>query len=146
MARKPSVRVVNGYWFSEAGGKGRYYGKVAETSRAEAMARLWATLAGSDGGDGLDRSGVSPDASLTPPGPRKDGVYSPAKGAATARRGGDDTFLPVVPSGTGHQPHSPSSNGSGVSVNSLCDRYLDWVKRHRSEALRRDASLHLRRL
>ena len=46
MARKPGVRVVNGHWFSESGGRGRYFGKASEVTHAEAMSRLWAALAG----------------------------------------------------------------------------------------------------
>jgi hypothetical protein len=50
MGRQASVRQKNGYWFSEAGGVGRYFGRVDVVSRAEAMARLWAALAGGYGG------------------------------------------------------------------------------------------------
>jgi hypothetical protein len=54
MGRKASVRQKNGYWFSEAGGVGRYFGRVAQVSYSEAMARLWAALAG-----GGDRGGLA---------------------------------------------------------------------------------------
>jgi len=50
MSRKPGVRNKNGYWFSEAGDIGRYFGRVDVVSYSEAMARLWAALA-SEGGD-----------------------------------------------------------------------------------------------
>src|SRR6516225_8632966 len=45
MARKPGVRAKNGYWYSEAGGIGRYLGRIDDISHAEAMSRLWAALA-----------------------------------------------------------------------------------------------------
>ena len=45
MARNPSVRVKNGRWYSEAGGVGRYLGRVDAVSKTEATARLWAALA-----------------------------------------------------------------------------------------------------
>jgi hypothetical protein len=41
MARRPGVRAKNGYWYSEAGGVGRYFGRVDVISHAEAMSRLW---------------------------------------------------------------------------------------------------------
>jgi len=50
MGRKATVRVKNGHWFSEAGGVGRYFGRVDVVSYSEAMAKLWAAIAG-DGGD-----------------------------------------------------------------------------------------------
>jgi hypothetical protein len=63
MGRQASVRQKNGYWFSEAEGAGRYFGRVDVTSRAEAMARLWATLAGNYGGsDRLVEVGQEADA------------------------------------------------------------------------------------
>ena len=51
MGRKASVRLKNGYWFSQAGGVGRYFGRVDVVSYSEAMAKLWAAIAG----DGVDR-------------------------------------------------------------------------------------------
>ena len=45
MARRPGVRAKNGYWYSEAGGVGRYFGRVDVISHAEAMSRLWEALA-----------------------------------------------------------------------------------------------------
>ena len=44
MSRRPSVRAKNGYWYSEAGGVGRYFGRVDVISHAEAMSRLWGAL------------------------------------------------------------------------------------------------------
>lgn len=57
MSRKPGVRNKNGYWFSEAGDIGRYFGRVDVVSYSEAMARLWAALA-SEGGDRVLGFGV----------------------------------------------------------------------------------------
>ena len=57
MGRKATVRRKNGHWFSEAGGVGRYFGRVDQVSYSEAMARLWAALAG-DGGDRVLGVGV----------------------------------------------------------------------------------------
>ncbi|WP_165063495.1 tyrosine-type recombinase/integrase [Paludisphaera rhizosphaerae] len=48
MARRPEVRAKNGYWYSEAGGSPRYYGKVEETPQEVARAALWAFLAGKE--------------------------------------------------------------------------------------------------
>jgi integrase len=45
MARTPDVRVRRGQWYSEAGGNGRSFGPVETTTRAEALAKLWAALA-----------------------------------------------------------------------------------------------------
>jgi hypothetical protein len=39
------VRAKNGYWYSEAGGVSRYFGRVVAISHSEAMSRLWAALA-----------------------------------------------------------------------------------------------------
>ena len=57
MGRKPGVRNKNGYWFSEAGDIGRYFGRVDVVSYSEAMARLWAALA-CEGGDRVLGFGV----------------------------------------------------------------------------------------
>ena len=63
MARRPSVRIKNGHWFSEAGGVGRYFGRCDAVTHAEAMARLWAALAGNDaGGDRVMGVAVGEDA------------------------------------------------------------------------------------
>lgn len=51
--RKPSVRNKNGHWFSDAGGKGRYFGKITEVTKAKATSLLWAALAGGDRGPDL---------------------------------------------------------------------------------------------
>lgn len=45
MARKPNVRNKSGYWYSEAGGKARRFGRCDEVSRAEALSRLWQAIA-----------------------------------------------------------------------------------------------------
>jgi integrase len=46
MARRPEVYIKAGRWYSQAGGKSRYFGKVDEMSRAEATALLWSALSG----------------------------------------------------------------------------------------------------
>jgi hypothetical protein len=46
MARKPSIRAKNGYWFSEAGGVGRYFGRADVVRRAEATASFGQFLQG----------------------------------------------------------------------------------------------------
>lgn len=44
MGRKASIRSKNGYWYSEAGGVGRYFGKVDEVTHEQAMALMGAAL------------------------------------------------------------------------------------------------------
>ena len=85
MSRKPGVRNKNGYWFSEAGDIGRYFGRVDVVSYSEAMARLWAALAG-DGGDrvlGVGVGGCAPACASkrTHEGTSKVGRRSPSLGA-----------------------------------------------------------------
>lgn len=45
MGRQPTLRRKGQYWFSEAGGVPRYFGRVDRVTRTEAMAKLWAALA-----------------------------------------------------------------------------------------------------
>jgi integrase len=44
MSRPAKLRNKNGYWYSEAGGVGRYFGRVGEVSHREALGRLRAAL------------------------------------------------------------------------------------------------------
>ncbi len=46
MGRQPTLRRRGVYWFSEAGGTPRYFGRCDEVTHAEAMARMWTALAG----------------------------------------------------------------------------------------------------
>jgi integrase len=143
MSRKPSVRAKNGHWFSEAGGIGRYFGRVDVVSRAEAMARLWTALAGVvTSGDRVREVGLVAGAAnvCVPESPS-------AKELTPRRRPGREivlSFAPqTVPKATG--THSPPPPLSTITVVELRDRYLDWLRRHRSPALHREAKRHLQR-
>jgi len=45
MGRRPTLRRKGSYWFSEAGGVPRYFGRVDRVTQSEAMSQLWAALA-----------------------------------------------------------------------------------------------------
>ena len=140
MARKAGVRNKNGHWFSEAGGVGRYFGRVDVVSYSEAMARLWAALAG-DGGDrvlgvGVGRCGPLRTNELTNELPQV-GRRSPSLGVSSLVR---SPTTPDAVASTLNPPHL-----SSITVAELRDRYLDWLQRHRSPALHREAKRHLQR-
>lgn len=64
MARQAKLRKKNGYWFSEAGGIARYYGKVSEVPHGEAVKRFRAALA--DGGTDRKSSPVQATRPICP--------------------------------------------------------------------------------
>ena len=126
MGRKASVRQKNGYWFSEAGGVGRYFGRVAQVSYSEAMARLWAALAGCGdrggfaGNDGDDGTIVQPSANEP---------FSPV---------GSHTAPEFVRSQSGAAPSTPTPQNLSTTmqestVAELMERFLTWLGRHRSD-------------
>ena len=139
MSRKPGVRNKNGYWFSEAGDIGRYFGRVDVVSYSEAMARLWAALA-SEGGDRVLGFGVGGAvyANQRPNGqPPQVGRRSPALGVSSLVRS------PTTPDATASTLNPPPLSTNTVAE--LRDRYLDWLRLHRSPALHRGAKRHLQR-
>ncbi len=153
MAKKPSVRQVNGYWYSEAGGVGRYFGRCDGTSHAEAMARLWATLAHaqaqSDGGIvvgvGVEASEASAPALAG--GKERSRGRTPKRGPEHGRGTASTSFLP--PHAPAHTPtltpNPLSSNSPTLTVNALAERFLAWVLEHRGANAHRCRSCHLRR-
>ena len=139
MSRKPGVRNKNGYWFSEAGDIGRYFGRVDVVSYSEAMARLWAALA-SEGGDRVLGFGVGGAvyANQRPNGQTPQvGRRSPALGDSSLVRS------PTTPDATASTLNPPPLSTNTVAE--LRDRYLDWLRLHRSPALHRGAKRHLQR-
>ena len=139
MSRKPGVRNKNGYWFSEAGDIGRYFGRVDVVSYSEAMARLWAALA-SEGGDRVLGFGVGGAvyANQRPNGQTPQvGRRSPALGVSSLVRS------PTTPDATASTLNPPPLSTNTVAE--LRDRYLDWLRLHRSPALHRGAKRHLQR-
>ena len=139
MSRKPGVRNKNGYWFSEAGDIGRYFGRVDVVSYSEAMARLWAALA-SEGGDRVLGFGVGGAVYANQrPNERTPqvGRRSPALGVSSLVRS------PTTPDATASTLNPPSL--SSITVAELRDCFLDWLQRHRSPALHREAKRHLQR-
>ena len=147
MARKPSVRQKNGYWWSEARGINRYFGKCSELTHAQATAELWKALAESEGleqdtgerreeeigfGSGMD--GMERNSKLEPkPEPEELVSIHAIRSKQKAR-----AFNPSL--------SSPVSNLEPMlTVNALTQRYLDWLLRHRSAASHREAKRHLER-
>ena len=134
MSRKPGVRNKNGYWFSEAGDIGRYFGRVDVVSYSEAMARLWAALA-SEGGDRVLGFGVGGAvyANQRPNGQTPQvGRRSPALGVSSLVRS------PTTPDAMASTLNPPPLSTNTVAE--LRDRYLDWLRLHRSPALHRGPS------
>ena len=139
MARKPSVRIKNGYWFSEAGGGGRYLGRCDSVSHAEAMARLWSALAG-----GWDRVGVldneGDDGAIARPSANERTITSRCSAAPPAR----SSFVrspAQAPSNT--TPHNLSTTTQESTVTELMERFLTWLGRHRSDRTQEERRRHL---
>jgi integrase len=118
MPRRPGVGAKNGHWYSEAGGKARYFGKVADTSKAEATSRLWKALAEDPGREG------KADAEDLP--------------SLPGLKAGDRSPPPASLGVSNPQPQGPTWK-------TLTDAYLDWIEVHRSDALHREAKRHLGR-
>lgn len=153
MARTPGVRAKNGYWYSEAGGVSRYFGRVDGVSRSEAMARLWRALAGGEGvpvgadAEGGDMVWVGGDGVRASPAPITTAT-SGRKELTRRRDGGGDgvnSFLPPTrtPKASGSTPNPPPI--SPPTVSALMTRFLEWLMRHRSEKTHTERSRHLRR-
>ena len=135
MGRQASIRQKNGYWFSEAGGVGRYFGRVDMVSRAEAMARLWAALADSGGarGVGFVVADGENDLRTSEPTPPVGCKQTKVKKSSFARR-----MTKATPS-----PHTQTL--STITVHELAERFLAWVLAHRGEKAYKERSRHLRR-
>jgi site-specific recombinase XerD len=141
MGRKASVRQKNGYWFSEAGGVGRYFGRVDQVTYPEAMSRLWTAIAGGGdrgglvGNDGNDGTIVKPSANepinlprrLTPIQPRNSFALNPAQAPSTPT------------------PHNLSSTMQEITVAESMERFLARLGRHRSDRTQQERRRHLRR-
>jgi integrase len=131
MARKPGVRAKNGYWYSEAGGVSRYFGRVDIISHAEAMSRMWAELAGNAS---VDRFWGSEQGEAT--------------SERTPRRGSSQKSA-FAKSFVRSQTHSPPPHQVlstlTLLVSHLTERYLDWLRRHRSPRLLDESQRLLRR-
>ncbi|WP_337173810.1 tyrosine-type recombinase/integrase [Paludisphaera sp.] len=110
----------NGHWYSEAGGKPRYFGKIVDTSKAEAMSRLWKALADDDKGPDMALSAHDPEPT---PKAESQGAPSPA------------------PASVGVSSQEPQ----GPTWEALTDAYLSWIEANRSGALHREARRHLGR-
>lgn len=139
MGRKATVRVKNGHWFSEAGGIGRYFGRVDGVSYSEAMARLWTAFLGDDkdrfGGFGIGSGGSANE--RTNAETHQDVNQSHPPGVNSIVR---SPITPHEPVSTPHNKNLPS-----ITVAELRDCYLEWLERHRSHALHREAKRHLQR-
>ena len=133
MWRKPGVRSKNGYWFSEAGDVGSYFGRVDVVSYSEAMARLWAALA-SEGGDrvlGFGVGGAVYANQRTNEDTPQVGRRSPALGVSSLVR------RPATPDAMASTLNPPSLSTNTVAE--LRDYFLDWLRLHRSPALHRES-------
>ena len=133
MARRPGVRAKNGYWYSEAGGVGRYFGRVDVISHAEAMSRLWEALALDASVDRVFGGGRGDDAP---------GELTPSR-RPTPRSA--SSFVRSQVYSVQVQPHTPTLSTPKLTVSALSDRYLDWLRRHRSCRLHDESQRHLRR-
>jgi integrase len=150
MARKPGVRVVNGHWYSQAGGVGRYFGKVDQVSHAEAMSRLFKALA-----DGDRR--FLPTQSEDSRGEREVGIEASGiregKGTKLPSPSPRVSFpsLPNIPKAKSVPSRSPSpllstqEPSPSPTVNALADAFLAWIERHRPAKAHRERSRHLLR-
>jgi len=118
MARRPGVRAKNGYWYSEAGGVGRYFGRVDVISHAEAMSRLWEALALDASVDRVFGGGRGDDAP---------GELTPSR-RPTPRSA--SSFVRSQVYSVQVQPHTPTLSTPTLTVSALSDRYLDWLRRH----------------
>jgi len=130
MSRKPNVRAKNGHWYSEAGGRSRYFGRVDTVSKTQATARLWTELGdmelGVGGAGGREASPLAGRKELT--------RGEPASGV--------NSFLPNPPKAIPQPNPQPIST---IIVDELRTRYLDWLLRYRSPASHREAARHLGR-
>ncbi len=173
MGRKAGVRKVNGHWYSESGGKGRYFGRCDEVSEAKAKALLFVALADDeDKSQGRDSRGREE---------REQGfgvlAWDVGDGNGTIPKNQDirdgklgwewnetlpqdsKTSIPIPspnspakrqkPQASSPIPSSPSpllsTQEPTLTVNALRDLYLDWLLKHRSQALWREAKRHLNR-
>lgn len=123
--RNPGVRAKGGYWYSEAGGKARRFGRVDEVSRPEATSRLWKALAEDAGSDRKSEAEVRD-------------LRSDPTILTQTQRAGDRSTPPVSLGVSNPQPQGPTWE-------TLSDAYLDWIEAHRSDALHREAKRHLGR-
>ena len=115
MARKPGVCVKNGYWYSEAGGRSRYFGRVDTVSRTQAMALLWRALAEGVGSQlGGDDGRASPANSS-----RDSGRKERTPGADS----GVLSFLPPTPTPKASPNPTPQYLPT-LTVNDLAERFL----------------------
>lgn len=130
MARRPGVMAKNGHWYSEAGGKARYFGKVDDTSKAEATARLWKALAG-DGSREPEAESRRPDAL-----PLRHTTCDEAVSREAEARHRRPRSLGVS---------NPEQQPPTLTFKALAEAYLAWVEANRSEALHREAKRHLGR-
>jgi integrase len=141
MPRKPSGRNKNGHWFSEAGGVGRCLGRCDSVSHAEAMARLWAALAGNvDSGWG-GGDGESGGAIVHPPANERTSI--PRRSAAPRTRSSlvrNAAHAPSAPS-----PKNLSPTTQEPTVTELMERFLGWLGRNRSDRTQEERRRHLRR-
>ncbi len=134
MARKPSVRAKNGYWYSEAGGVHRYFGRVDVISHPEAMRRLWAALARDASVDsevGVWRG----DDAMSERTPRRRSSPTPSPASSFIRSQMHST----------QPPPTQDLSTPTLTVSALSDRHLDWLRRHRSPRLHDESQRHLRR-
>lgn len=136
MARKPGVRAKNGYWYSEAGGICRYFGRIDAISHAEAMSRLWGALS-DDASDDSEVGVWGGDDATNERTSRPRSAPTPGLG---------DSLVRSQPHST--KPHpKPNLKLSTLplTVSDLSDRYLDWLRRHRSPRLLAESQRHLLR-
>jgi len=160
MARQASVRAKNGHWYSEAGGVGRYFGRVDRVSRAEAMARMWAALADAGGGGDSSGRGFTPAPSANGSASSANELTNSGSASASASRraneltnSGSGSASLLVSSlvrnahandaeGVGSKTHSQLST---LTVAELRDRFLGWLRCHRSRRTHGEREKHLRR-
>jgi hypothetical protein len=141
MPRKPSVRNKNGHWFSEAGGVGQYLGRCDSVTHAEAMARLWAALAGDGDRVGVDRHGESDRPIVRPSANER--TKSPRRSAPPRTR---SSFVRTPAQGPSY-PTSPPlpTTIQEPTVSELMERFLEWLGRHRSDRTQQERRRRLRR-
>jgi integrase len=136
MGRQASVRAKNGYWFSEAGGVGRYFGKCSKISHATAMSLMRSALAESHGGDSQVGAGVRRKAVAN--------ERSARQGATPLPRSVDRSQC----EGEQRRPDAPSPTPpiqSTLSVDDLAIYFLDWVLAHPGVKAHKERSRHIQR-
>ena len=144
MGRNAKLRTKNGHWYSEAGGTPRYFGRVSEIPREEALRRWRLALVMGDTCDNTHSHSFVGTQDL-------DGGMVGTRKPRSRTRIPKGDFLPsdqhqnVIRtnemSAMNYQPLIPEP----ITLNQLITKYLDWLKANRSQTLQRESKRHLER-